>query len=217
VAVGGEPARRLCGDRAKHVKAVPAAVEGGARLVVTRLGGQEGDLLARDVGRVADQDADPAAQAVRQRAEQVALVHVTAGRLDIAPRAPDRGRVEVGGVQFRRAAPRPAQSRGGGQAERAGAAAQVDNHRVAGCERDRGLDEELASAPGDEHAWVHEDAQAAEPRPADDLLERQAGGALPGHRVQFGGGARGVGEQPGLFLGEDAPGGAQPRDDAGIR
>lgn len=216
MAVGGEPARRLCRDRAEHLQAVPAAVERGPRLVVTRLGGQESDLFARHVGGVADQDADPATQALRQRTEQVALVHLPAGRLDIAPGAPDGGRVEVGGVQFRRAPPRPAQSRGGGQAERAGAAAQVDNHRVVGRERDRGLDEELASAPGDEHAGVHEDAQTAEIRPADDLLERQAGGALRDHRVQFGGRVRGVCEQPGLLFGEHASGSPQPRDDAGI-
>jgi hypothetical protein len=59
-------------------------------------------------------------------------------------------------------------------------------------------------------------AQAAELRPADDLLERQAGGALRDHRVQLGGCVRGVGEQPGLVLGEHAPGGAQPGDNVRV-
>jgi hypothetical protein len=219
VAVGGQPARRLGGDRAEHGKAVGAAVEGGARLVVTGLGGQEGDLVARDVGRVADEDADLAAQPVRQRSEQVALVHVPAGRLDIAPGAPDGGRVDVDGVEFCLIPARPAPSQSGGrrEAKRAGAAAQVGYQRVGRCQRYRGPHEELAAAAGHEHARVDEYPQAAELRPADDLLERQARGALTDHDVQLGRGARGVGEQPGLIFGEHAPGGPEPGDDVWIR
>ena len=222
-----QPARCLRRHRAEHGKTVSAAVEGGARLVVTSFGGQEGDLRAGDIGRVADEDADPAAQPVRQRPEQVALVHVPAGRLDIAPRALDGGGVDVGAVQLYSAQPAPAlpatalpatgQARDGGETKGAGAAAQVDDHRIAGGQRHRRVHEELAAAARHEHAGVDQDPQAAELRPADDLLERQAGGALLDHRVQFGGCVRGVGKQAGLIFGEHAPGGPQPGDDVRIR
>jgi hypothetical protein len=219
VAVGGQPVRCLGRDRAEHGKAVGAAVEGGARLVVAGFGGQEGDLGAGDVGRVADEDADPAAQPLWQRTEQVALVHVPAGRLDVAPGALDGGRVDVGGVEFCLfpAPPAPTQTGGRGEAKRAGAAAQVCYQRTGRCQRYRGPHEELAAAAGHEHAWVDVYAQAAELRPADDLLERQPRRALTDHRVQLGRRVRGVGEQPGLVFGEHAPGRPQPGDDVWAR
>ena len=101
-AASGQPAGRLRRDPAEHGEPVGAAVERAARLVVASLRGQERHLLAGHIRRVADQDADAAAQRPRQRAEQVALVDVAAGRLDVAPRARDRGRVDVGGVQLGR-------------------------------------------------------------------------------------------------------------------
>ena len=212
MAAGGQPARCLGRDRAEHGQAVGAAVEGGARLVVAGFGGQEGDLVAGDVGRVADEDADPAAQSLRQRTEQVALVHVPAGRLDVAPGALNGGRVDVGGVEFR-----VGQTGGRGEAKRAGAAAQVCYQRTSRCQRYRGPHEELAAAAGHEHAWVDVYAQAAELRPADDLLERQPRRALTDHRVQLGRRVRGVGEQPGLVFGEHAPRRPQPGDDVCAR
>jgi hypothetical protein len=176
--------------------------------------------LAGDVRRVADQDADAAAQRPRQRAEQVALVDVAAGRLDVAPGARDRGRVDVGGVQLGRSCGPSrgiAERDGDRQAKRAGAAAQVDDHRVRlVSQRDRGLDEELAAAPRHEHPGFHEDPQPAELRPADHQLERQAAGPPFDERVELGRAARGGREQPGLVFGEDAPGGAQPPHDGRI-
>jgi hypothetical protein len=77
--------------------------------------------------------------------------------------------------------------------------------------------EELAASARHEHTRVDEYPHAAELRPADDLLERQAGGALADHRVQLGRRVRGVGEQPGLIFGEHAPGRAQPGDDVWTR
>ena len=91
------------------------------------------------------------------------MVDVAAGRLDVAPGARDRGRVDVGGVQLG-----AAERDGDRQAKRAGAAAQVDDHRVRpASQRDRGVDEELAAAPRDEHPRVNEDPQPVELRPAD--------------------------------------------------
>jgi hypothetical protein len=92
---------------------------------------------------------------------------VAAGRLDVAPGARDRGRVDVGGVQLG-AACGTAERDGDRQAKRAGAAAQVDDHRVRpASQRDRGVDEELAATPRDEHPRVYEDPQPVELRPAD--------------------------------------------------
>src|SRR5207248_9591500 len=51
--------------------------------------------------------------------------------------------------------------------------------------------------------------------PAEHVLEREAGDAPLDHVGQFGGGAGGVGEQPGLVLGEDAAGGPEAGDDVG--
>jgi hypothetical protein len=103
------------------------------------------------------------------------------------------------------------------QAKRAGAAAQVDDHRVRpASQRDRGFDEELAAAPRHEHPRVYEDPQPAELRPADHYLERQAAGPPFDEQVELGWAARGGREQPGLVFGEDAPGGAQPRHDGRI-
>lgn len=98
------------------------------------------------------------------------------------------------------------------EAERAGAAAQIDDHRGGrASQRSGGLDEELAAAPRHEHPGIHEDPQAAELRPADHLLERQPAGSLLHQRVELGRGSRGLREQPRLVFREHAPGGAQPR------
>ena len=53
-------------------------------------------------------------------------------------------------------------------------------------DQQRGLpDEELGAPPRDEHPGGHDDPQAAELRPAEYLLERQAGDAPVYHRVKF--------------------------------
>ena len=74
-------------------------------------------------------------------------------------------------------------------------------------------DEELGAPPRDEHAGGHGDPQAAELRPAEDLLERQAGDAPVHHGVEFGRCTGGGGEQPGFVLGENAPRGTEPVND----
>ena len=138
-----------------------------------------------------------------------------AGRLEVASRAGHRGGVDVGGVQLDAARFGAAQGGGDREAERASAAAQIDDHgpgRLVS-QRDGGVDQELAAAAGNEHPGVHEDPQAVELGPPDHLLERQAADPPLDQRVEFGRAARGLCEQPGLILREHAAGGAQPRHD----
>ena len=108
--------------------------------------------------------------------------------------------------------------RGGqGRADRARAAAQVDDHGTRPGQGPSLLDEELGTPPRHEYTRRHGDSQAAELGPAENLLQRQAGGSLADHGVEFGRCSGGRDEQPRLVLGEHAPGRAQPRDDNGIR
>ncbi len=76
-------------------------------------------------------------------------------------------------------------------------------------------DEELGPAAGHEDAGVHGYPQAAELRPADDMLEWQAAGAPVHHRGEVGLGPCRRDEQPRLVLGEDTAGGAELGDDDG--
>src|SRR6185312_5357277 len=103
----------------------------------------------------------------------VTLKHHTADGGDIAPRAPHRDGVDVGGVQLD-----PAQQRGERDAERPAAAAQVDHDDVTVHRSDerRGVpDEKLGTPPGYEHARVDGDPSAAELGPAEDVFEGNTG------------------------------------------
>ena len=105
--------------------------------------------------------------------------------------------------------------------DRPGAAAQVDDDRrpsgAAGfAQEPRGLpDQELGAAAGHKDSGVHFDPQPAELRPAQDVLERQAGNPLLHEGVEVVRRRGGRGQQPGLLLGEDAAGRPEPRDDRG--
>ena len=221
---GCQPSGRSGGHPAQYVEPVRAAVEGRPRLVRPRLGREEANLRRRHVGHVGGQDRDPAAQPGGQCLEQVTLVDAAAGK--VLPGAADRGRVDVGGVHLG-----PFHGGGQGRADRARAAAQVDNHGtrpghgfpggsggvVPPEQQSSLLDEELGTPPRHEHTRRHGDPQAAEPGPAENLLQRQAGGALADHDVEFGRCPGGSDEEPRLVLGEHAAGRAQPGDDNGIR
>jgi hypothetical protein len=175
-----------------------------------RLGREESDLRRRHVGHVRGQDRDPAAQPGGQRLEQVTLVDAVAG--EVLPGAADRGRVDIGGMHL-------GSCHGGGQgrADRARAAAEVDDHGTRPGQSHGLPDEELGTPPRHEHTRRDSDPQAAELGPAENLLQRQAGGALADHDVEFGQCPGGSDEQPRLVLGEHAAGRAQPSDDNGIR
>jgi hypothetical protein len=203
------------------------------------LGGQQRYLRAGHVGDVGGQQVDAAPQLGRQRLEQVALVDLAARSADVSPSAAGRGRVDIDGVQLDVA--QRCRERG---ADRAGAAAQVHHHDrprpgltgfLAGAgvwgagwlggvrpgparfRADEGhsvAHQELGSAAGNEHARVHGDTQAAELRPADDVLKRQAGHSLVYHLGQAGRRPGRADEQPRLVLGEDAAGRPEPGDDS---
>ena len=155
----------------------------------------------------------PSAQRGGQRLEEVALENLAADGGDVAAGAPDRDRIEVGGVQLDLA-----EGRGERHTERPRATAQVHDDgpglsggRLAG--EGNGLaDQELGAAAGHEDAGVHGDPQAAELRPAEDVLERLAGGPPVQHGGQGGRCPRRGDEQPRLVLGEDAARGPEPGD-----
>jgi len=111
----------------------------------------------------------------------------------------------------------PGHGGGQGRADRARATAQVDDHGSGPGQRHRLPDEELGPPPRHEHAGRHGDPQAAELGPADDLLQRQAGGALADHGVEFGRRPGRFHQQPRLVLGEDAAGCAEPGNEERVR
>lgn len=210
-AAGREPLGRFGGDPAHDVEPVAAPVQGDAGFVDASLGGQQLDVAGGDVGDVGEQHVDPAAEGGGQRGEQVTLVDLPQVA-DVAPGAAHGGGFDVAGVQFGRV------RRGGeGDAERAGAAAEVDDDGPAGCEG-RGLrDQELRTAAGHEDARVHGEAATVEVRPAQDVFERQSGGAALDEEGQFVGGGGGLVEETGLVLGEDTAGAAEGDDGGGER
>src|SRR3954469_1932561 len=104
---------------------------------------------------------------------------------------------------------------GGGHRSRS--AAEVDDD---GAGRSQGgglLDQQLRTAPGDEHPGCHSDPQAPELRPPQQVLQRLAGDAASHETLQPGRRSRLGHQQAGLVLGEDAPGGAEPGDDGVVR
>ncbi len=133
----------------------------------------------------------------RERGVEVALVHPL-GR-EVAARAGHGDRVGVGGVHLGR---RPVS--GESSAEGGGAAAQVDHHVGGLAQGDR--DDQLAPSSRHEHPGVDRDPHAREGRPADDVLERLARHPAGRPRHQLAGRRRLVEQEPGLLLGEDAPG-----------
>jgi hypothetical protein len=97
--------------------------------------------------------------------------------------------------------------------DRPGSAAQVDDHRSGPGAGDRLLGERFRAPAGHEDAGSHPDAQPAELRPPEHLLQRLPGhpaGDQPGERT----GLVGRRQQQGrLVLGEDASRGAESGDD----
>ena len=217
MSAGRQPAGRRGGDPPQQVEPVAAAVQRHPRFVRPGLGRQEFDLAGGHVRHVGGQDRDPAAQFARQRPVKVALVDVRGEapgrpvRGGVAPGAADRGRLDVGGVQFR-----AGHGRGHRDADRARAAAQVDDDSTRPGHRDGLPDEELGTAARHEDPGVHGDPQPGEFRPAQDMLKGLAGDPLVHHRVQLAGGPGRGDEQLGLVLGEDAARGPEPGDDQGI-
>src|SRR5690606_13096709 len=114
------------------------------------------------------------------------------------------------------------------ETERAGTAAHVDDHdrgadlpghgpgrpradRAPPRERDRLVHEQDRALARDEHSGVDADPQAVEVDVPEHVLERLALDAASDERLEV---VRVVGpldQERGLLLGEDAPGGAQPR------
>jgi hypothetical protein len=107
-------------------------------------------------------------------------------------------------VQFDRS-----HGRGDGRSHRPRSAAQVDDNRAGPGQPRRQADEQLGAAARDEHAGLDGDAEAAEFRPPEEVLERDAGGPALDHVGEVLGRRRRVEQQPRLVLGEHAPGGPQ--------
>ena len=207
VSAGRQPFRGPGGDPAQHEEPVRAAVQGRPRFVRPGLGREEPDLPGGDVGHVSGQYGDPAPQPGGQRLIQVSPVDVTPWARQVLPGAANRGRVDVGRVYLG-----PVHGGGQGRADRARAAAQVDDHVPRPGQR-RGLpDEELGTPPRHEHAGRHGDPQAAELGPAEDVLQRQASDAPVHHGVEFVRRPRRGRQQPGFIFGEDTARGPEPVD-----
>ena len=75
------------------------------------------------------------------------------------------------------------------------------------------MNEELGAAAGYEDSGVDLDPQAAELRPAEDVLDGKAGHSPVHHGGEVGRRPRRAHEQPRLVFGEDAAGGPEPGDD----
>ena len=159
------------------------------------------------VGRVDDEQVDAAAQAGRAAARR--------GRPRRRARAAGCGARSATAAGSRSAActSTPGTAAARAAPTRAGAAAQVDDHRAGSGQRDRLRDEERGAPARHEHAGVDGDAQPAELGPAQQLLQRRARrpGARPGRRAPSGDSAA-VAQQPRLVLGEHAARRAQPGD-----
>ena len=113
------------------------------------------------------------------------------------------------GVQIRGVQRRTGDGQGDGDAERPGAAAQVDDDGVLSGQRDRLVDECIAAVPGNEDPRSHDDVDAVELRPAQHLLQRRTRLARGDHAVEIGVRGRVGDEQSSLVLGEHAAGGPQ--------
>ena len=75
------------------------------------------------------------------------------------------------------------------------------------------VDQEFGATAGYEDSGIHRYPQAVELRPAEDVLEGQAGDPAVDHRGEVRRGRGRGDEQPRLLLGEDASGRTQPGDD----
>ena len=141
-----------------------------------------------------------------QRGEEIAAVRRSAHGGEIARRHLTRPRIEVGGVNLH------AWNEGrGGQTQRPGSAAQIDE-RVAGREPlDRRADQEFAASARNEHTGFDDGADRAQLDPADHRLEWLTRASAYHHRLEVIGARRLGAEQGRLVLGVDAPGRAQAR------
>ena len=189
--------------------AVRPAVEGLTGLVVAGLRWHQRDLVRGNVRGVHEQQVDPATQLGGQCVVEVAAVGVAAHPGEVAARARHRDGVDVGGVHDH-----TGYRDGDRHPDGAGTAAQIDDDRTrpgdgngagpVGGYRDGPVDEERGASPRDEHAGVDLDAQAAEPRPAEDHLKRDALHAPGDEPVQLLRTGRLGDQQLGLLLGEHA-------------
>ena len=205
------------GTYGMHVHAVGPSVQRHGVLVLPRLRGQGRDRTGRHVRRVDDEHVDAPAQLGRQRVEEVAEVDAAPERRQVRLGAGGRSGIDVGSMQ--RADRAGASARGDRDGEGAGPAAQVHDHRRRSCVDLVHGDpcEHLGPPPRDEHPGRHGDPPAAEPGPADDLLQRLARHPpprqLPPGRVV----GRALGNDRRLVLSPDAPGRTQRRDELGRR
>jgi hypothetical protein len=100
--------------------------------------------------------------------------------------------------------------------DRSAATAQVEDH-VARAHQPGGLgDEQGCALPGHEYTRVDGDPQAAEVRPAEQLLERHAGDPGGDEPFELTGRSRRRHEQGRFVLGEHTTGSAQPGDQVAV-
>jgi hypothetical protein len=107
----------------------------------------------------------------------------------------------------------PVERGGAGGADRAGPAAQVDDHPGVGDMGERLPHQELGPAARDEDAGCDGDPQTGELGPADHEFEGQTAHAPVHQGGQFAGVGGGGQDEPGLVLGEHTAGGAQGAHD----
>ena len=100
--------------------------------------------------------------------------------------------------------------------DRARTAAQVDDDGALACQRERLAHQQLAASPRHEHPGSHDDPQAAELRPAQQVLQGNATRAPAHQRGKLRRRVGGLDEQTRLVLGEDATGSAKFADRGGV-
>jgi 3-oxoadipate enol-lactonase len=201
-------------DPPGDVQPIATAVEGHDWFVQPRLGRQQRDLLGRYIRHIGDEDVDASTKTVGQGLEEISLIHESIAERDVASRACDGGRLDVGRVQLD-----PIESRGDGGTKSARPTAQIENNGgTAGVpdaagELDGQAHQNFGTAAGHKDARPDRDPEAGERGPADDLLERKAGNAGFDHTVEVGAGGRRGQQDLGLVLGKDAAGRAKGSDD----
>ena len=126
----------------------------------------------------------------------------------MSARAVNRGGIDVGRVDLE-----PFLGRKQRGADGPGAAAQLEDDVARRGVRNRLLRKEFGTPARNEDPFGHRDPQSAELRPADNDFERDTADPPGHHRLERRRVGRLSSEQPGLVLGEDAPGCSKSADE----
>lgn len=204
VASWGKPLCPLGRHPALYLQAIGSAVKAHTRLVQSCFGRHHVNVAGGNVRSIAQQNLDPATEPIRQWIEEIALVQASTQWTNIAARALDSGRLDIGSVQLDPA--RRSIQRG---TQRTAPTAKVEYHRSRGSKCGRHADEELRSAPGNKDTRSDGNPQPTEIHPPQNVLEWVATRTRRDHFGEFTGGSCCGDQQLCFFLGEDATGGPQ--------